>query len=220
MKEIKNGCELDNCFLCKNVLKEWQPALRACRKTYHFKKGETFFEEGSPVKGIYFINKGKAKVHMKWENAKELIVRLAKDGDILGHRGYGNELIYSVSATALEPSDVCFIDNDFFFSTLKVNNDFLFRLMIFFAEELKISEKKMRDIALTSAKERLTKAINQLKDILGIKEGKDFYLNISKQDLASYIGTTYETLFRLLNELELEGLVYMNNKKIYILNTR
>lgn len=216
MKQIKSGCDFDNCFLCKNVLKEWLPALGANRKTYHFRKGEMIFEEGSSVKGVYFIRNGKAKVHMKWGNAKELIVRLAKDGDILGHRGYGNELIYSVSATALEPSDICFIDNDFFFSTLKVNNDFLFKIMMFFAEELKISEKKMRDIALAPAKERLIKTIGRLKDILGIKEKEDIYLNISKQDLASYIGTTYETLFRLLNELQDEGIVHLKAKKIYV----
>lgn len=216
MKQIKSGCDSDNCFLCKNVLKEWLPALGANRKTYHFRKGEMIFEEGSAVKGIYFIKQGRAKVHMKWENAKELIVRLAKDGDILGHRGYGNELIYSVSATALEPSDICFIDNDFFFSTLKVNNDFLFKIMTFFAEELKISEKKMRDIALTPAKERLIKTIGQLRDIVGVKEDKGTYLNLSKQDIASYIGIAYETLFRLLNELQDEGIIHIDSKKIYI----
>lgn len=216
MKQIKNGCELDNCFLCKNILKEWLPALRSYRKTYHFKKGEIIFEEGSVVKGIYFINRGKVKVHMKWEGGKELIVRFAGDGDILGHRGYGNELIYPVSATALEASDICFIDNDFFFSTLKVNNDFLFQLTMFFAEELKISERKMRDIALSSAKERLIKAIDQLKEFLGVKDEGGVYLGISKQDLASYIGTTYETLFRLLNELQNEGVIYIDAKRIYV----
>lgn len=216
MKQVKHDCELNNCFLCKHVLKEWLPVLKSHRKTYHFKKGEIIFKEGDAVKGIYFIDKGRAKVHMKWENAKELIVRFAGDGDILGHRGYGDELIYPVSATALEASDICFIDNDFFFPTLKVNTDFLFRLMMFFAEELKISEKKMRDIALTHAKERLVRAISQLKEFLGVKEEEGVYLNISKHDLASYIGTTYVTISKLLNELEIEEIIYIDDRKIYV----
>lgn len=216
MKQVKHDCELNNCFLCKNVLKEWLPALKTCRKTYHFAKGETIFEESHAVKGIYFINRGKVKVHMKWENDKELIVRFAGDGDILGHRGYGKELIYPVSATALAPSDICFIDNAFFFATLRTNNDFLFKMTMFFAEELKVSEKKMRDIALVHARERLIKAVGQLKDFLGMKDEAGIYLGISKHDLASYIGTTYETLSRLLNELEDEGIVYIDAKKIYI----
>lgn len=216
MKQVKHDCELNNCFLCKNVLKEWLPALKAHRKTYQFAKGETIFKQDSAVRGIYFINRGKAKVHMKWEKDKELIVRFAGDGDILGHRGYGEELVYPVSATALEASDVCFIDNAFFFSTLKINDDFLFKMMMFFAEELKISEKKMRDIALAHAKERLTKAISQLKGFLGTEDEEGTYLNISKQDLASYIGTTYVTIPKLLNELESEGIVYIDAKKIYL----
>ncbi|MFT4202793.1 MAG: Crp/Fnr family transcriptional regulator [Chitinophagaceae bacterium] len=220
MKEIKSDAGLDNYFLFKNVLKEWLPALRAHRKVYRFKKGETIFEEGSAVKGIYFIDKGKAKVHMKWDDNKDLIVRFAGDGEILGHRGYGKELAYSVSATAMETSDICFMDNDFFFSTLRVNNEFLLQLMLFFAEELKISERKMRDIALAPAKTRLLKALEQLQDLFGEKDGENIHLKINKQDLASYIGTTYETLFRLLNELQNEGILQADSKTIRFSNIK
>ncbi len=41
--------------------------------------------------GIWFINRGKFKVHKQWGEDKELIVRLARDGDIVGHRGMGSD---------------------------------------------------------------------------------------------------------------------------------
>ena len=45
------------------------------------------FTEGNDLKGMYFINKGLVKVHKKWGDDKELILRIARDGDIVGHKG-------------------------------------------------------------------------------------------------------------------------------------
>ena len=72
-------------------------------------------------------------MHKKW-GEKELIMRFAKKGDIVGHRVLGNELVYPVSDTVLETSTVCFISNEFFLSPLKVSHGFLYTLMLFFAE--------------------------------------------------------------------------------------
>ena len=44
----------------------------------------------------------------------------------------------------------------------------------------------------------------------------DLYL--SKQDLASYTGTTYETLFRIMNEMTEEAAISVDGKKITIHN--
>ena len=120
-------------MLCRLCLKDWLPAINANRKIFHFKKGEIIFSEGEVVKGMYFIYSGKVKVHKKWDTGKELIVRLAQDGDIVGHRGLGSDTVYPVSATSLMVTEICFIDLDFFSSTVKVNHDFLYELMMFFA---------------------------------------------------------------------------------------
>jgi CRP/FNR family transcriptional regulator len=78
MKRNKNNCDLQGCSLCRGCLKEWLPALDANRKTYDFKKGEPIFTEGEPLAGIYFLLSGKAKVHKRWGEEKELIVRFAE----------------------------------------------------------------------------------------------------------------------------------------------
>src|SRR5207342_2669414 len=108
------------------------------------------------------------KVHKRWENEKELIVRFAKKGDIVGHRGLGMDLIFPVSATALEPVTVCFVDIDFFFSSLKVNQGLLFDLMMFYAAELKNSEQNMRDLAHMPVKGRVVKALLSLQEKFGV----------------------------------------------------
>jgi CRP-like cAMP-binding protein len=219
VKRNKKACDLKSCFLCQLCSKEWLPAVDIHRQNFHVNKGEVLFAEGAEVTGIYFIYKGTFKVHKKWTDDKELIVRLAKNGAILGHRGLGNDQYYPVSATALEPSEVCFIDMEFFKSTLKVNYNFLYELMMFFAGELKESEKRMRNLAHMPVKGRIAQALLALKAKFGITAEGFIDITLSRQDLASYTGTTYETVFRIMNELVMEGAITLSGKSICIVNT-
>lgn len=217
MKEPKKHCDLKSCTLCRLCLKEWLPAIDANRKNFEVKKGEVIFKEGDPVEGIYFVYSGTVKVHKKWGDDKELIVRFAKKGDIAGHRGLGKEMFYPVSGTALEPSTVCFIELDFFLSSLKINSEFLFQLMMFFAEELKVSERNMRNLAHMQVKGRVAIALLALKDKFGVTENGFINITLSRQDLASYAGTTYETVFRIINEFIEDNIVSVTGKDISIL---
>jgi CRP-like cAMP-binding protein len=212
----KYKCDLKSCSLCLSCNKEWLPAIDANRKVYYYKKGELLFKEGEEVKGMFFINSGLVKVHKRWDEEKEMIFRFAKDGAIVGHRGLGGDTIYPASGTALTNTEVCFIDIDFFNATLKVNPGYLYKLMMFFATELKESEKRMRNMAHMSAKGRIAYALVTLHQKFGVdSEG---YLNIvlSRQDIASYTGTTYETLFKMMNEFAADGILRFFEKKIAI----
>lgn len=219
MKNNKQGCD-QSCFMCRFCLKEWMPAIMVNRKTQEFKKGELIFKEGDRVEGMYFVFKGSVKVHKQWGRDKELIVRIAKKGDIVGHRGLGADTIYPVSGTALEPVNVCFINMEFFTSTLKVNNEFLYELLMFFAAELKVSERRMRDLAHMSVKGRLAQALISLKEKFGTDEKGLIRFSLSRQDLASFAGTTYETVFRMMQELTDEKLIKPEGKGIVILNPK
>lgn len=218
MKVSNKHCDLNSCSFCRNCGKEWLPAIQSNRQNLIFKKGEEIFSEGENVKGIYFVNEGTVKVHKKWGD-KDLIIRFAKNGDIVGHRGLGSELKFPVSATTLETSNICFISMDFFMASLKVNPDFLLYLMMFFADELKLSENKMRDLAHMPVKGRLAKALIALKTKFGVMN-ENINLNLSRQDLAAFIGASYETVFRALTEMVDENLITLSNKSIAIIDEK
>ncbi len=217
LKKIK--CDLNSCSLCKSCKREWLPAIDANRKVYQLKKGDVLFKEGEEVKGMYFITDGLVKVHKKWDDEKEMILRFANNGAIVGHRGLGGDTIYPVSATALAPTTVCFLDMVFFTATLKVNTDYLYELMMFFAAELKESEKRMRNLAHMNTKGRIAYALLSLQKKFG--KNDDGFLNIvlTRQDIASYTGTTYETLFKMMNEMAEEGILMFFEKKIAIIDS-
>ena len=218
MKKVTIINSEESCFLCKNCLKEWIPAILAHKKNYKVKKGEVIFKEGDEVKGVFFVNSGNVKVHIKWDAYKELIVRFAKTGSIVGHRGIGSTTGYHVSATALENSVICFVDIDFFEATLKVNTEFTYKMLHFFASELRESERKMRNLAHMSVKGRVAESLLLLQKQFGITNDGFINIDLSRQDLASFSAATYETVFRVINELVSEKLVSLSGKSIAITN--
>jgi len=218
MKKDKHDCDLQTCMLCRLCIKEWLPAVGHHRKNFSLKKGQLLFREGEPVNGIYFIFSGTVKVHKHWGEEKELIVRFARKGDIVGHRGVGAEMVYPVSATALEPVTLCFIDLEFFQASLKVNHAFLHELMMFYARELQESEKNMRNLVHMPVKGRIAHALLTLRDKFGNTEDGAIDMTLGRQDLASFAGTTYETAFRIMSELIQENVIAISGKSIAVLN--
>ena len=210
-------CDNQTCFLCKNCIKEWLPAIAAHKKNYAVKKGQVIFREGDPVTGIFFVYEGNVKIHKKWGADKELIIRFANKGAIFGHRVLGKHAShYPISATVLEAGVICYIDMEFFETTMKVNSEFTYRLMLFFADELQEAEKKMRNLAHMSVKGRVAYALIELKNQFGIHPAGHLDIELTRQDLASFAGATYETVFRVMNELMQENIITTNGKKIFI----
>jgi CRP-like cAMP-binding protein len=218
MKKITLTENEKGCFLCSGCLKEWIPAILAHKKNYKVKKGEVIFKEGDPVNGIFFVNTGIVKVHKRWGADKELILRFAKESEIFGHRALGGNGTYAISATAVQAGIVSYVDMEFFEATLKVNADFTFNLLMFFAHDLRVSERKMRNLAHMPVKGRVAEALIMLKDQFGLTKEGFINIELSRQDLASYSGATYETVFRVINELIHEGLLVLSGKSISIAN--
>jgi CRP-like cAMP-binding protein len=213
-------CDLKSCFLCQRCLPEWIPAVSSHRTNLLFKKGELIFREGEAVKGIYFVYRGIVKVHKRWGAEKELIIRFAREGSLFGHRGLGQDHHYPISATALSPVEACYIDLDFFQASLKVNQGLSQGLIQFFADELQRSERKMRDLAHMQVKGRVAQALLQLREDFGLTPDGYLGLTLSRQDLASLVGATYETVFRIINEFSQEGLILVDGKEIAIADAR
>ena len=80
-----------------------------------YKKGQTIFYEGMMPTGIYCLHKGKIKIAKTGIDGKEQITRIVCEGGLLGIRALMGGRKYSASATTLEESIVCYIDQKTFF---------------------------------------------------------------------------------------------------------
>ena len=210
------SCNLEDCFLCRFCIPEWKEAIAVKKTTLLVKKGKQLFREGENVKGIFFIYSGSVKIHKQWTDGKELVLRFAKAGDIAGHRGLGGGDHYPVSATALEDTKLCFIANDFLEATLKTNHGLTYTLLQFYAAELQKAEQRMRDLAHMEVKGRVAGALLEIAGFFGLDKDKFIAVPITRQDIASYAGTTYETVFKFFTELVGAKIISTSGKNIRI----
>lgn len=218
MSKVKE-CNLDKCFLCQHCSKGWKELTGIKKTTLLFRKGKTIFNEGEKVKGIYFIYSGAVKVHKKWLDKKELIIRFAKSGGVIGHRGLGASKVYPVSATALEDSLICFIENDFFETSLINNPSLTYQFMQLYADELQKAEGRMRNLALMEVKGRIAETLLELSETFGTGRNKYIAVPVTRQDIAAYAGTTYETVFKFLRILVHDKVISVSGKSIRLNDT-
>jgi CRP-like cAMP-binding protein len=216
--EMPKTCNLRDCFLCQHCIPAWRELIGINKTTKLIRKGKPIFNEGDTVEGIFFIYQGCAKVHKQWAHPRELVVRFAGPGDIIGHRGLGEGKNYPLSATALDDTLVCFISDDFLETSLRANPTLSYRLMNFYMQELQQAERRMRDLALMEVKGRLAGALLDIRQKFGTNREGYNALPVSRQDIASYAGTTYETLFKLFHELVKVRLISTSGKFIKIKN--
>jgi CRP/FNR family transcriptional regulator len=207
-----------DCFLCRYSLPEWFAAINTNAKLLNIKKGQLIFKEGDPVTGFYFLHTGKVKVHKQWGEDKDLIIKFAIAGDVLGHRGMGTNQYYPVSATALENITACFVTPEFLKTTLKVNNELTYQLMLYYANELQEAERMMRNMVHMDVKSRIAEAILKIAALFGLNDNGEINSTLTRQDIASFAGTTYETLFKLTNELITQKILDVSGKNIRILD--
>lgn len=216
MKKKRTECDLMSCLFCRAGQEAWRSDIKANRKTLYVKRGDLIFGEGSPVAGIYFIDKGIVKIHQQWTAQRQLVVNFAQSGEMIGYRGLGNEPIFPVSATALVDSFICYFELSFFESTLTTNPHLTYVLMKFFVNALQQAEKRMRNLALMDVKGRVADTLLMLLQKFGIDEAGFIACKLSRQDMAGYAGTTYETFFRMLQALKADCLIEQTGKSICI----
>lgn len=220
MKRLCENCTHHNCFFNKYTSDEWKPIISHYKSNIDSPAGTTIFSAGDPVKGIYQIYTGKVKIVSNLGDGKERIVRLAKDEQLLGHRGFGSNQIYPVSAIALTPVQITFIPFEIFYKAVKANPELAISLINFYADDLQEMEKRMEAISVMNAKEKVALALLIVINSFGFdsKDSQELSFTPSRKDLSSLAGTTYETVVRMLIEFVKLGVIELNVKSIRILN--
>lgn len=186
-----------------------------------FKKGQTLFVEGTPPYGLYCISEGNIKITKTAHNGKEAIVRIAKAGDVLGHRSIFTDQSYSATATAIEDTKVCFIDKKYILKLVQKEPSIACNLIFKLGRDLGMSEDKVASFSQKNVLERLSEVLLLLKGSHGIeKENGEFLidLRLTRDELAAIVGTATETVIRFVSELKEEKIIAQDGKKIIILN--
>lgn len=184
-----------------------------------YKRGQTIFNEGTTPFGLYCVNDGKIKISKINDDGRELIIRLAKSGDLIGYKALLSGQKYTASAIALDDCRVCFIPKDAFLDILKRDHELSLGLMGLISSELRKAETKVAQLAQKPVRERLAETLLLLKETFGLKEdGKTINVLLSREEIANIVGTATESIIRNLSEFRKDGIVDLNGQKITILD--
>lgn len=216
-----NTCSTRGFSLFCDLLDKEIEQINVNKFCNRYKKGQIIFSEGNHPNGLYCINYGKIKLYKIGFDGKEQIVRLAKDGDLVGYRALISGERYTATASALDDSILCSIPRDTFFQLLNGNHSFSAKMIKLLTVDLRSAEDKMVSMANKPVKERLAEGILLLKEYFGTdKDGATIKSILTREEIANLVGTATETAIRLLSELKQEKIIELNGKSIKILNLK
>lgn len=194
--------------------------MSECKTAKTIKKGDVIFEEGQHVNGVFCVKDGVCKMTKLSSNGKEQIVKLVKKGELLGQRSMIGDEPANLSAVALEDMQVCFVPKSDIIGFFNQNNKFSMNMMKGICGDLKDADDLMVDMALKTVKERLAHTLLYLADTLGTNPDQTLKLQLSREELASMIGTATESCIRLLSEFKKLGYIELSGKNISISNKK
>ena len=188
-------------------------SLEDHRSCNYYKKSQSLFLEGSFPRGVFCINQGKVKVFKRGDEGKEQIIHIAKEGEMVGFRAMFSGDPYNVAAETLEESNICFIAKDDFLNMMDTNITLRNGIIKELSKELSDRASFITNMAQKSVRERLAFSLILLKTVYQPEP-----INLSREDMANFVGTATETLIRLLKDFKEEGIIEVHIRKLTILN--
>ncbi len=174
-----------------------------------YKRGEIIYKAGEESDSLYIVSKGKIKIYRLSESGKEQLMRILNPGDFTGELALFNEGIHESYAEAMADTQVCMIKRSDLQEFLLKYPSISLRILAEFSSRLEQSEKQTTRFATEKVETRIALFLSELLE----EATMEVTLPMSKKDLASYLGTTPETISRKLAELEDAGIIKQNGQR-------
>lgn len=181
----------------------------------HYKKGDIVMHAGDVFDKLFIVNKGTLKAASYGEDGKEQILYLLNDGDFIGELALLRSEIATYDLVCIKESFLCTIPKSKFDLYLKQNPEILFSIMTSAHEKIASLEKLVSAIASNDADIRLKFLLKQLIDRAKPSKNHDLVitLNITREDMANFVGVTRETISRKLSQLAGDNILELVDSK-------
>lgn len=180
------------------------------------KAGKIIYREGSIPKGIYVVTKGKVKIYQTNQDGRKQIMYIYTKGEMFGYRPILCNETHPVTAATLEECTYDFIPKDYFMECLRHSYEMCHALLVSMSHEFSVWTNNISVFAQYPVKSRVALGLLVLREKYKVK-GKGNEVNLSRADLASYVGTVKESVVRVLQEFKKRKFVETQGRKIRIL---
>ena len=196
-------------------------ALDSVKFTGLYPKGSLLFVEGEEPRGVFILCSGRAKLTTSSTEGKTLIVKIAEPGEVLGASATILGKPYEVSAETIEPSQLNFIKRDDFLKFLGTHAEACMHTAQQLSEKYHSAQREIRSLGLSqTTSEKLARLILDWCDRGGETTTKGIRLKVllTHEEIAQMIGTTRETVTRLLSDFKRKKIIDVKGSSLFVTN--
>ena len=192
----------------KELSRESLKALSTICSSRELKKREYLFREGEAGRALYLLRRGAIQLHKSTPDGSEVVIKIVQPSEVFAEVVLFERENYPVTAVALAPSEVIVFpraDVHLLLNSTAFRNDFIAMLM-----------RKQRYLAERLVQQQAHDVEGRLLWFLREQYGdrKTVHLAVSKKDIAAAIGTTPETLSRLILKLKKRRILVWKGRTI------
>lgn len=219
---------IENCLTCKlrsnhffcALPSEELEAFGKITFPAAYPSGAVLFVEGQPPRGIYMLCKGQVKLSINSAEGKTLILKIAEEGEVLGLHACVSGINYELTAETMQPCQVNFVKREDFLQFLQKHGTACLQTAQHLSESCHSAYDLIRSLGLSqSAAEKLARFLLELsQDGESTKEGIRAKMGVTHQEIAQIIGTSRETVTRLLAEFRKKNLATLKGSTLLVRN--
>jgi CRP/FNR family transcriptional regulator, cyclic AMP receptor protein len=187
--------------------------------TRSYRKNQIIFMEEETGSYMYLVLSGKVKVTKAGANDKETILAIHRTGDFFGEMSLLDGKTAPATVSAMEDAKIISLSGADFHKYLMHNERVMLQIIQVLCARLR-AVWKTQSQSSGSADERIRMGISDLAKKHGIRDAHGIIidLKITHQDLAEMVGTSRETVTRVLAHLKEQGIVEISSRRITVLN--
>lgn len=187
------------------------------RKINYFRKKEVIFYKDNTPRYLFFIKKGKVKLVKTNEFGKEFIISILTTGDFMGYTPLITGENYSFEAVAMDDkTEINLIPKTDFLKLLFDSREVSSQLIKMLANNVAHKEEQLINLAYSTVRKRVANSLLSLYD--KHKKLNQYSIKILRDDLAQTVGTSRESVARMLTELKSDGYIATLGGAITILD--
>ncbi len=217
-KGFDNGFEGLNKFMDQARGLDALKDIGRDRRTRKVAKKEVIFHEGDELRQVPYLVHGKVRTFKINNDGKEFVTGLHVPGDFIGYMGLLENGRAMESAEALEECEVALVPREDLLALLYRDRDVSIRFIRMLARDVKEKEQHLLQLAYASVRQRVAQALLRVHERYAADKASDLGLRISREDLASIVGTATESLIRCLTDLKEDGLIASEGRDIRIVD--
>jgi CRP/FNR family transcriptional regulator, cyclic AMP receptor protein len=185
-----------------------------------FQKDQVILIEEEKGDSFFIIDEGSVKVTRLSEDGREAILAFLYEGDFFGELSLLDGEARSANVIAMEKTIVNSINRNDFLDMLEKHPSISIALLRELAQRLRRSDQHIEFLTLSDAEGKLASILLELAEQHGVRIQGRVTISFlpSQQDLANIMGTTRETVSRMMKKLEVKNWIERDMQKVVILD--